>query len=158
MDVLRAAHSMRLRKHLSINVATLLVRAAAAEVNMQTPGRPLQPVAALLPSCGASPATPGQNEQVRIALRQPPIRGRGLRILAMDGGGMKGLAMVEMLRQLERRAGRPVWTLFDVIGGTSTGALLAVALGVLRLSLDECQDIYTNLGNKVRNGRGVGQR
>lgn len=31
----------------------------------------------------------GQNEQVRIALGQPPIRGRGLRVLAMDGGGMK---------------------------------------------------------------------
>ena len=32
----------------------------------------------------------GQNEQVRIALSLPAIRGRGLRVLAMDGGGMKG--------------------------------------------------------------------
>lgn len=62
---------------------------------------------------------------------------------------MKGMAMVELLRQLERRAGAPIWTLFDVIGGTSTGGLLAVALGILRLNLDECQDIYTKLGNKV---------
>eukprot|EP00879_Flechtneria_rotunda_P032066 GHRR01035216.1.p1 GENE.GHRR01035216.1~~GHRR01035216.1.p1 ORF type:complete len:662 (+),score=312.34 GHRR01035216.1:1297-3282(+) len=91
----------------------------------------------------------GQNEQVRIALGQPTIRNRGLRVLAMDGGGMKGMAMVELLRQLERRAKAPIWTLFDVIGGTSAGALLAVGLGILRLSLDECQDIYTNLGNKV---------
>jgi hypothetical protein len=30
--------------------------------------------------------------------------------------------------QIERRAGRPIWELFDVIGGTSTGALLAIAL------------------------------
>jgi hypothetical protein len=67
----------------------------------------------------------------------------------MDGGGMKGMAMVELLRQLERRAGAPIWSLFDVIGGTSTGALLAVATGILRLNLDECQDIYTKLGNKV---------
>jgi hypothetical protein len=37
--------------------------------------------------CWLPPA--GQNEQVRIALGQPPIRGRGLRVLAMDGGGMK---------------------------------------------------------------------
>jgi hypothetical protein len=91
----------------------------------------------------------GQNEQVRIALGQPPVRGRGLRVLAMDGGGMKGMAMVELLRQLERRAGAPIWSLFDVIGGTSTGGLLAVATGILRLNLDECQDIYTKLGNKV---------
>jgi patatin-like phospholipase/acyl hydrolase len=67
----------------------------------------------------------------------------------MDGGGMKGMAMVELLRQLERRAGAPIWSLFDVIGGTSTGGLLAVATGILRLPLDECQDIYTKLGNKV---------
>ncbi|WIA33114.1 hypothetical protein OEZ86_006267 [Tetradesmus obliquus] len=91
----------------------------------------------------------GQNEQVRIALGDPPIRGRGLRVLAMDGGGMKGLALVELLRQLQRRAGAPIWSLFDVIGGTSTGGLLAVATGILQLELDECQDIYTKLGNKV---------
>ena len=65
-----------------------------------------------------------------------------------------GMAMVELLRQLERRAGAPIWTLFDVIGGTSTGGLLAVGLGILRLSLDECQDIYTKLGNKVTTARG----
>jgi hypothetical protein len=59
------------------------------------------------------------------------------------------MAMVELLRQLERRANAPIWTLFDVIGGTSTGGLLAVSLGVLRLSLDACQEIYTSLGNKV---------
>lgn len=58
--------------------------------------------------------------------------------------------MVELLRQLERRAGAPIWTLFDVIGGTSTGGLLAVSLGLLRLNLDACQEIYTSLGNKVR--------
>lgn len=68
----------------------------------------------------------------------------------MDGGGMKGMAMVELLRQLERRTGAPIWTQFDVIGGTSTGGLLAVAIGLLRHSLDDCQDIYTKLGNKVR--------
>lgn len=57
--------------------------------------------------------------------------------------------MVELLRQIERRAGRPIWQLFDVIAGTSTGALLAVALGMLRLSLDASFDIYTLLGRKV---------
>ena len=31
----------------------------------------------------------GQNETVRSATRRPRIVGRGLRILAMDGGGMK---------------------------------------------------------------------
>ncbi len=92
----------------------------------------------------------GQNEQVRIALHQKPITGRGVRILAMDGGGMKGMTIVELLRNIERRAGKPIHELFDVIGGTSTGGLLAVAMGVLGLDLDACDDIYKSLGQKVR--------
>eukprot|EP00983_Pelagomonas_calceolata_P016180 511739-Pelagomonas_calceolata.AAC.3 len=50
-----------------------------------------------------------------MALREPPIEGRGLRILAMDGGGMKGLAMVQILRALERRMCRPLHTVFDLV-------------------------------------------
>lgn len=91
----------------------------------------------------------GQNEQVRQALGEPGISGRGVRVLAMDGGGMKGMAMVEQLRQIEARAGRPIGELFDVIGGTSTGALLAVGLGVMRMTLDDMDEMYRNLGNKV---------
>jgi hypothetical protein len=43
--------------------------------------------------------------QVRQALGQPSIEGRGIRILCMDGGGMKGLGMITMLRHIERKAG-----------------------------------------------------
>lgn len=64
----------------------------------------------------------GENEQVRRALREPPIKGRGLRVLAMDGGGMKGLAMVTMLKGLEQRLGRPVHSVFDVVVGGRGGA------------------------------------
>jgi patatin-like phospholipase/acyl hydrolase len=74
----------------------------------------------------------------------------GVRICSVGICFVQGMAMVELLRQLERRAGAPIWTLFDVIGGTSTGGLLAVSLGLLRLNLDACQEIYTSLGNKVR--------
>ena len=104
------------------------------------------------------PHTTGQNEQVRIALgRPPPGRlGRGVRILALDGGGMRGAALVEHMRQIERRCGRPVHELFDVIGGTSTGALLAVAVGVLRYSLDACHEVYALLGREVFGGGGGG--
>ena len=38
---------------------------------------------------GCSVCHAGENEAVRSATQQPSIRGRGLRILAMDGGGMK---------------------------------------------------------------------
>lgn len=77
------------------------------------------------------------------------MRRRGLRILCMDGGGMRGLVTVQILRHLEQRLGRPISSAFDMVVGTSTGAILAVSLGMLRYNLDMCEDIYTKLGHKV---------
>ncbi|KAJ8599972.1 hypothetical protein CTAYLR_002874 [Chrysophaeum taylorii] len=51
-----------------------------------------------------------------IARRQRPLR-----VLCLDGGGMKGRNLLVMIRELERRAGKPVSELFDVVCGTSIG-------------------------------------
>ena len=40
-----------------------------------------------------------------------------------------------------------------MIGGTSTGGLLAVMLGRLRMTLDECQDAYLRLSERIFNPR-----
>ena len=52
----------------------------------------------------------------------------GSRILFLDGGGMRGLLEIEMLSQIEKRTGRRIVELFDWIVGTSTGAVIALAL------------------------------
>ncbi|EFN59236.1 hypothetical protein CHLNCDRAFT_138222 [Chlorella variabilis] len=91
----------------------------------------------------------GENELVRAAVGKPPIQGRGLRILSLDGGGMKGLATVRLLRELERHTGKRIYEMFDLIVGTSTGGLLAVALGLRQLDMDDCTYIYKVLGQKV---------
>ncbi|GFR41419.1 hypothetical protein Agub_g2103, partial [Astrephomene gubernaculifera] len=93
----------------------------------------------------------GENEQVRRAVGQPAISGRGLRVLALDGGGMRGLALVQIMRNIERRVGRPLHQLFDLVVGTSTGAIVAVGLGLFHFSLDQCEAVYTGLGHKVFN-------
>jgi patatin-like phospholipase/acyl hydrolase len=67
----------------------------------------------------------------------------------MDGGGMRGIVTVRMLRELEARTGRSVYDMFDLIGGTSTGGILAVALGVKEFTLQQCDDLYSKLGRKV---------
>jgi uncharacterized protein len=51
-----------------------------------------------------------------------------MRVLAIDGGGIRGLIPALVLAELERRAGRRVYELFDLIAGTSTGGILACAL------------------------------
>jgi uncharacterized protein len=51
-----------------------------------------------------------------------------VRVLAIDGGGIRGLIPALVLAELERRSQRRTWQLFDMIAGTSTGGILACAL------------------------------
>jgi len=76
------------------------------------------------------------------------------RILALDGGGIRGiisLAFVERLESLlAARTGLPGFHLsqyFDLIGGTSTGAIIAAGLA-LGESAAHLIDMYLNLAHK----------
>jgi uncharacterized protein len=51
-----------------------------------------------------------------------------MKILAIDGGGIRGLIPALVLAEIEKRTGRPISTLFDLVAGTSTGAIIACAL------------------------------
>jgi patatin-like phospholipase/acyl hydrolase len=53
-----------------------------------------------------------------------------VRILSIDGGGIRGIIPALVLAELERRTGRRVAELFDLVAGTSTGGILACALTV----------------------------
>jgi patatin-like phospholipase/acyl hydrolase len=51
-----------------------------------------------------------------------------VKALAIDGGGIRGLIPALVLAEIERRTGRPIATMVDVVAGTSTGAIIACAL------------------------------
>lgn len=67
--------------------------------------------------------------------RLPVVRGRvsdgiSFRILALDGGGIKGAFTASALATLEKALGVSIVDQFDLIAGTSTGGILALALGM----------------------------
>ncbi|KAL8259333.1 hypothetical protein R6Q59_027286 [Mikania micrantha] len=91
----------------------------------------------------------GENESLRRSIKGRQVAKQGLRILTMDGGGMKGLATVQILKEIEKGTGKRIHEMFDLICGTSTGGMLAVALGIKLMSLEKCEDIYKSLGKLV---------
>ena len=53
-----------------------------------------------------------------------------MRALAIDGGGIRGLIPALVLAEIERRTGRPMAQMVDLIAGTSTGGIIACALAL----------------------------
>jgi patatin-like phospholipase/acyl hydrolase len=51
-----------------------------------------------------------------------------VRILSIDGGGMRGIVPAVLLEALEARVKKPLSAVFDLIAGTSTGGIIALAL------------------------------
>jgi uncharacterized protein len=98
------------------------------------------------PSAPASPLTTARDRH----LFEPGRK----RILSLDGGGVRGMLSIGVLEHLERTIeemeGRPVrlgeW--FDLIGGTSTGAIIA-ALLALGYRVAEVRDLYERLAPLV---------
>ena len=81
-----------------------------------------------------------------------------MRVLAIDGGGIRGLIPALVLAELERRANRPVHELFDLIAGTSTGGILACALCAPNpMPAAEVAEIYEEAGPAIFD-RSVWQR
>lgn len=85
--------------------------------------------------------------------RLPVIRGRAsdgasFRILALDGGGIKGVFTASVLATLEDALGESIASHFDLIAGTSTGGILAVGLGI-GLSPQELLNFYCKHGSDI---------
>ena len=77
------------------------------------------------------------------------------RILALDGGGIRGILTVQLLKRIEQivrdRSGDDSAVLadyFDLIGGTSTGAIIASALA-LGWTVESIETLYLELGNSI---------
>ena len=75
---------------------------------------------------------------------------RDLRILTIDGGGIRGIFPAAFLAGLEERYlnGSSITDFFDLISGTSTGGIISIGLGA-GLRASEMRDLYVDRGDKI---------
>lgn len=81
----------------------------------------------------------------RLKARSIPL---SFRILSIDGGGIRGIVAARMLATIESGLDRPLRDYFDLITGTSTGALIAASL-IRGRPAAELVDVYLNQGKEI---------
>lgn len=69
--------------------------------------------------------SPSTRRQFPAPSPQSPVR-----ILSIDGGGIRGIIPALVLARIERLTNRPIASLFDLVAGTSTGGILALGLTI----------------------------
>ena len=80
---------------------------------------------------------------------------RIVRVLAIDGGGIRGVIPARIIWEIERRTQRHATELFDCITGTSTGGIIALGLalpgpdGKPRYWANELAEFYSRDGSRI---------
>lgn len=78
-----------------------------------------------------------------------------VKVLSIDGGGIRGIIPAMVLAEIERSTGKRIAELFDVIAGTSTGGILALALikpnaqGKPEYTAEDLIKLYKGEGKKI---------
>ncbi|XP_050356706.1 calcium-independent phospholipase A2-gamma-like [Nymphalis io] len=89
------------------------------------------------------------NEALALMGYTGPTKNRGPNILSIDGGGIRGIIAIEILRHLERLTGRRVQEMFDYIIGVSTGAIIAAVIASGVGNLETANQMYHNLSKQM---------
>jgi patatin-like phospholipase/acyl hydrolase len=81
---------------------------------------------------------------------------KNVRVLSIDGGGIRGIVPASMLAEIERRTQKPISAMFDLLAGTSTGGILVLGLTKPGAGTDsaghsaqELVEFYENLGPRI---------
>ena len=64
-------------------------------------------------------------------------------LLSLDGGGVRELATVTFLANLEKALGEPLYKKFDFFIGTSAGAITAMALSIAKMNGDNLLELWS---------------
>jgi len=77
------------------------------------------------------------------------------KILCLSGGGVKGIAQLEVLKMLEKKCGRPLCEEYDLIMGTSVGAINAAIIATGKVSMEDLCAKYPDIIRAVFKKRGA---
>lgn len=75
-------------------------------------------------------------------------RGQDFHVLALTGGGYRGLYTAHVLERLEAAAGKPVGQCFDLIAGTSIGGVLALAIA-FEVPMQRVVSVFREHGERI---------
>lgn len=79
--------------------------------------------------------------------------GKRFQILALSGGGYRGLFSARIIELMEEQYGGPIADRFDLIAGTSIGGILALALAA-RIPATNLKDMFVKHGVAIFRSRG----
>ena len=71
-----------------------------------------------------------------------------IRILSIDGGGIRGILPARLLQEIERRTKKSAADLFDLIAGTSTGGIICCGIAA-GISAQKLGDLYAQQGGAI---------
>jgi patatin-like phospholipase/acyl hydrolase len=70
------------------------------------------------------------------------------KILSIDGGGIKGIIPAIFLEEVEKAIKKPIWEYFDLICGTSTGGIIALAISTGK-PVAQIRELYEKNGKEI---------
>lgn len=80
-----------------------------------------------------------------------------IKILSLDGGGVRGIIPLYILAEIEKTTGKRIAEMFDMVAGNSTGGIITLLLntpddtGKSKYSAEEILKIYQQIGPKLFN-------
>ncbi|HTU33125.1 MAG TPA: patatin-like phospholipase family protein [Candidatus Acidoferrum sp.] len=79
---------------------------------------------------------------------------KSIKVLAIDGGGIRGIIPALILSEIQKRLAADLYTFFDLISGTSTGGIIALGIGTQSnknqpYSPTELADLYVENGPAI---------
>lgn len=78
-----------------------------------------------------------------------PLKTEYVRVLSVDGGGIRGIVVLELMKRIEEMTKKGIFELFDYICGVSTGSILVCGLSAKKRTIDEGINLYKDVARKV---------